>query len=339
MSEPIEVLITTPFSEESVDRLREISPRLTIRLMKARNVEDLPAEVWARTEVLYTNRAIPTVEQAPRLRWIQFHWAGIDHVLDHPILNKHDLVATTLSGAAVPQISEHILMMMLAFGHHLPELFANQKRAEWPKDRWERFLPIELSSSTVGIIGYGSIGRQVARLLQPFGPKILATKRDAKHPEDYGYIPEGMGDPTGAFVHRLYPPEALHSMLKECDFVVITVPKTPATIGLISVQELAELKPTTFLIDISRGGILDQSALILALRDRKIAGAALDVFPEEPLPSDSPLWKMQNVIVTPHISGNTPYYDERAMDLFASNLQRYLAGQSLYNRIDTERGY
>lgn len=339
MSNPIEVLITTPFSEEPVSRLSEIAPRLSISLMKARNVADLPPEVWARTEVLYTNRAIPTIEQAPNLRWIQFHWAGVDHILDDPILKKPDLVATTLSGAATPQIAEHILMMMLAFGHHLPDLFANQKKAEWPRDRWEKFVPIELSPSTVGIIGYGSIGRQVARLLQPFGPKILAIKRDAKHPEDYGYIPEGMGDPTGAFIQRLYPPEALLSMLKECDFIIIAVPKTPATTGLISNEALAVMKPTAILIDISRGGILDHAALIPALRDRKVAGAALDVFPDEPLPPDSPLWKMSNVIVTPHISGNTKFYDERALDLFAVNLQRYLSGQVLYNRIDPERGY
>jgi phosphoglycerate dehydrogenase-like enzyme len=152
-------------------------------------------------------------------------------------------------------------------------------------------------------------------------------------------ILEGIGDPSGSLVHRLYPAEALRSMLKECDFVVITVPKTPATTGLISTAELAALKPTAFLIDVSRGGILDQNALIQALREHKIAGAALDVFPEEPLPSSSALWKLPNVIITPHIAGNTLHYDERAVELFAANLRRYLTGQTLYNRIELERGY
>ena len=191
----------------------------------------------------------------------------------------------------------------------------------------------------VGIVGYGSIGRQVARLLQPFGATVLATKRDARHPEDNEYTPEGMGDPSAALVQRLYPAEALRSMLKECDFVVITVPKTPATFGLISTQELAMFKPTAFLIDVSRGGIVDHEALIHALRERKVAGAALDVFPEEPLPPTSPLWKFANVIITPHISGNTLQYDQRAAELFAINLLRYLTGQPLYNRIEPERGY
>lgn len=339
MSEQVEVLITTPFPDNLVEKLHEISPRLSITLFKARKPEEIPAEVWAKTEVLYTNRVLPEPEQAPLLRWIQFHWAGVDHVLANPLLRKPGLVATSLSGAAVSQMAEYILMMMLALGHRLPDLIAHQKRSEWPQDRWERFLPLELRDSVVGIVGYGSIGRQVARLVKPFGAIVLATKRDVRHPEDDGYIPEGMGDPNGIFVDRLYPPEALLSMLKECDFVVITVPKTPQTINLIGAKELAALKPSAFLVDISRGGILDHSALIQALREHRLAGAALDVFPEEPLPSDNPLWKLPNVIITPHISGNTAFYDQRALELFAINLQRYLAGQQLYNRIDPERGY
>ncbi len=339
MSEPIELLITLPFSEPLLSRLQEVSPRLRITQIKAKSAEEVPAEVWAKVEVLYTNRALPSSEQAPRLRWIQFHWAGVEHVVNEPILRKPDLSATTLSGAAAPQMAEFVVSMMLALAFHLPDLIAAQKRAEWPRDRWDRFVPQELRNSTVGIVGYGSIGRQVARLLHAFGATVLATKRDARHPEDYGYIPEGLGDPGGAFVQRLYPAEALRSMLKECDFVIITVPKTPATLKLISTEELAVLKPTAYLVDVSRGGILDHDALIQALRDKKLAGAALDVFPEEPLPASSPLWKMPNVIITPHISGNTRYYDERAVELFATNLQRYLTGQPLLNRIDLERGY
>jgi phosphoglycerate dehydrogenase-like enzyme len=263
----------------------------------------------------------------------------VDHVVNHPLLAKPGLIATTLSGAAASQMAEYILMMLLALGHHLHEMIASQKKADWPRDRWERFSPLELRGSSVGIVGYGSIGRQLARVLHPLGATILATKRDAMHPEDFDYIPAGLGDPGGDFVHRLYPAEALRSMMKDCDFVVVTVPKTPATNDLIGAEELAVLKPSAYLIDISRGGIVDHTALINALKDRKIAGAALDVYPEEPLPSESPLWKLPNVILTPHISGNTPNYDERAIEMFAANLQRYLAGQPLYNRIDPQRGY
>ena len=339
MNDPIEVLITLPLPESLINRLGEISPRLKFTVHKASKPEDVPAETWARAEILYTARVLPNPDWVPNLRWIQFHWAGVDHVINDPILLQPDLVATTLSGASATQVAEYIVMMALAMGHHMPELVAYQKRAEWPRDRWERFTPHELRDSTVGLVGYGSIGRQTARLLVSFGATVLATKRDVKHPQDFDYAPENLGDPAGDFVHRLYPAEALRSMLKECDFVAITLPKSAGTLNLIRAEELEAMKPSAYLIDISRGGIVDHSALLAALKDRKIAGAALDVFPEEPLPADSPFWKLPNVLITPHISGITSQYDERAIEMFSANLQRYLAGQALFNRIDPERGY
>jgi phosphoglycerate dehydrogenase-like enzyme len=335
----VEVLITLQMAEALVARLKEISPRLKIIVQQATKIEEVPVEVWSRCQVLYTNRVIPTPEQAPELRWIQFHWAGVDHALDAPILGKPEFLATTLSGAAASQMAEYAVMMLLALGHRMPDLFAHQKRAEWPRDRWERFLPQELRGSMVGIVGYGSIGRQIARLLQPFGATVLATKNNAMDPTDSGYIPEGMGDSQGHLVHRLYPPEAICSMFKECDFAVICVPKAPKTLNMIGVNEIAALKPTAFLVDVSRGGIVNHNALISALKEHKIAGAALDVYPEEPLPADNPLWKLPNVILTPHISGNTSHYNERAVELFAENLRRYLNGLPLYNIIDLGRGY
>lgn len=339
MNTPINILVTLPFPKNLISNLENISPRLDITVHEATKPDEIPDDLWKKTEVLYTNYVLPTAEQAPELRWIQFHWAGIDHILDDPILRKPDLVSTSLSGASASQVAEYIMMMLLALGHHLPMLFDHQKRHEWSGERWEVFRPQELRQSTVGIVGYGSIGRQLARVLHPFGTIVLATKRDAMHPADRGYIPEGMGDQEGNFVHRIYPTEALNSMLKECDFVVITLPKTGETENLISTEALEVMKPTSYLIDISRGGIIDHSALIPALKEKKIAGAALDVFPEEPLPEDNPLWELPNVIVTPHISGITPYYDERAVEMFSANLERYLANQPLFNQIDINLGY
>ena len=339
MTAQVEVLITLPFPDELVSRLRGLSNRLKITVMNPRKPEEIPPDVWARVEVLYTQRILPSPEQAPRLRWIQFHFAGIDRLVDAPIVNNPDLIITTLSGTSASQVAEHAVMMCLALGHHLPELFASQSRLDWPADRWERFKPVELRGSTIGIVGYGSIGRQIARLVREFGTITLATKRDAMHPEDNGYIPEGQGDPTGDFVHRLYPGQALRSMLKDCDFVVITVPMTPETRGCFGAAELEAMKPSAYLVNIARGEIVDQLALMEALRDQKIAGAALDVFVEEPLPADDPLWKLPNVIISPHISGVSSQYDERAITLFFENLQRYLAGLPLYNRYNPEQGY
>jgi phosphoglycerate dehydrogenase-like enzyme len=339
MNKPVEVLITLPFSDELIQQLSDISPHLHIHSVVARKVDEIPPELWAQVEVLYTNRVFPAQEQAPRLAWIQAHWAGIDHALEASILQRPGLIVTSLSGASAPQMAEHAVMMLLALGHHLTEAFQHLRRAEWPTGRWELFSPTELRGSTVGIVGYGSAGRQIARLLHAFGATVLATKRDVMRPEDTGYSLEGMGDPGGDLVHRLYPPQALRSMLKLCDFVVVCVPRTPTTLNLIGAEELAALKPGAALVDISRGGIVDHNALIPLLRDRRLAGAALDVFPTEPLPADNPLWKLPNVIITPHIAGFSPYYDQRAVDLFAENLHRYLAGLPLYNRLQLDLGY
>ena len=288
MSNPVEVLITLPFSEELVKQIIEVSSRLHVQVISASKVEDIPAEVWEKVEVLYTNRVLPTAEQAPHLVWVQFHWAGIDHALEAPILQRANLIVTSLSGASASQMAEHAVMMLLALGHHLPEAIQLQKRAEWPAARWDIFSPIEMRGSTVGIIGYGSIGRQIARLMISFGATVLATKRDVMHPEDTGYTAEGLGDPAGDMVHRLYPPQALQSMLKECDFVVVCLPRTPETVNLIGAEVLSALKPSAYLVDISRGGIVDHTALIPMLRDHRLAGAALDVYPTEPLPPDNP---------------------------------------------------
>lgn len=339
MNKPINVLITLPFPEILISSLQKISPRLDITVQQATKPHEIPDDIWEKTEVLYTNYVLPTADQAPELRWIQFHWAGIDHILDDPILVKPDLVSTSLSGASASQVAEYIMMMLLALGHHLPKLVAHQNQHEWSSERWEVFRPQELRQSTVGIVGYGSIGRQLARVLHPFGARVLAAKRDAMQPEDRGYTPEGIGDQDGNFVHRIYPTEALESMLTECDFVVVTLPKTAETLNLISTEAIEVMKPTSYIIDISRGGIIDHEALIPALKEKRIAGAALDVFPEEPLPEDNQLWELPNVIITPHISGITHYYDERAVEMFSANLQRYLAKQPLLNQIELNLGY
>ncbi len=336
MDKPIEVLIALPLDPHLLNQISKVSPRL--RITTATNA-GISAEAWARCEVLFTSRVLPTPEQAPHLKWIQSYFAGVDSMRDTPIFQKPGVKITTLSGAAAPQIAEYVLMMLLALGHRLPAMNESQRKKEWPRDRWQRFEPRELRDSTVGIVGYGSIGRQVARLLQPFGATVLACKRDAMHPADYGYIREGLGDPTGDLVHRIYPYQALRSMLKLCDFVVVTAPLTEQTRNMINASALAVMKPHACLVDVSRGGIINHEALIKALQENRLGGAALDVFPEEPLPAESPLWHLPNVIITPHISGNSPAYDARAVELFTENLARYIEGLPLYNLFDPQRGY
>jgi phosphoglycerate dehydrogenase-like enzyme len=339
MSAPIEVLITMLFPPDAIQRLKALSPRLQITELIARRTEDISKEAWARTEVLYTDTVIPEPDEVPSLKWIQLHYAGVDYALDAPIIHNPDIVVTTLSGVAAPQIAEYVLMMLLSLGHHMPEIIANREKADWPRDRSERYSPRELRGSTVGIVGYGSLGREVARLLQTFGVKVLAAKRDVFHPQDEGYTIPGLGDPEGNCFQRLYPIEAVGSMVKECDFVVICLPLTSETRGLISAEVLRQMKPSAYLVGVGRGATIDQVALLSALQEKRLAGAALDAFTEEPLPSNSPFWRLPNTLISPHIAGLSPLYRERAINLLIANMERYINGVSLFNRFDPKKEY
>lgn len=334
----IPVLITVDMPEALLDRLRAVSPQIQIDLQPTGDVSDFTEEQLGEMEVLYTRQALPEPEQVPNLRWIQFHWSGIDDFVDQSLL-RSDVIVTTLSGAAVPQMGEFAMTMMMALGHHLPAMMEDQGEKTWADKRFTRFRPVELRGSTVGIVGYGNIGREIARLCQSFGAEVLATKRDLKVLEMGGYALEGLGDAQADIPERLYPPQALPSMASECDFLIVTVPLTPETRGLVNAKVFQSMKSTAYLIDLSRGGVVDQGALVEALKEGGIAGAALDVYPVEPLPESSPLWELPNVILSPHVAGTSGQYLARAADLFAENLRRYIANETLLNRYDPRRGY
>lgn len=334
----IPVLITVDFPEPLLDRLKAVSPQLNIELEPVSEVEQLSEQQLADIEVLYTRKMLPDPEQVPNLRWVQFHWAGIDDFVDHSLL-RSEVKITSLSGAAVTQMAEFALTMMLAAAHHLPQMLADQREKRWAEDRFTRFRPLELRGSTVGIVGYGSIGRELARSCQALGAQVLATKRDLKHLEHAGFTPEGLGDPEADIPARIYPPQALGSMAAECDFLVLTVPLTPGTRGLVDEEVLHKMKQSAYLVDLSRGGVVDHGALVEALREGRIAGAALDVFPVEPIPANSPLWELPNLILSPHVAGTSGKYLERAAELFAENLRRYVTNEPLLNLFDPERGY
>jgi phosphoglycerate dehydrogenase-like enzyme len=296
-------------------------------------------DAWERVRILYTAQQLPYEEQAPDLRWIQFYLAGIDKYIDDPVLQRPNLVATTLSGANAPQVAEHALALMLALGHNLPSMFADQSRNHWPNRRLERYQPKELQGSTVGVIGLGSIGRHLAMLLQSFDCTVLGSKRNLLEQEEPGYSVMPEIPAKEALVERLYPSKAMGAMLKECDYVVVAAPLTPETEGLVGADAFEAMKDSAFLVDVSRGGVTDHEALLAALDKGRIAGAALDVFPEEPLPADSPLWESANVIISPHVAGLSPHYNERAFALLKENLRRYLSDEELFNLVDPQRGY
>ena len=336
--DPIKILATVSVPEAESERIRAVSPRIELHVRPTREFNEIPEELLDAVEILYTMYSLPLPDQVPNLRWIQAHTTGIDQLQGHVLLSS-DVVVTTMSGSSAPQLAEFVLMSMLALGHRLPEILSSSHEAQWAEGRFTRFEPHELFGSTVGILGYGSIGREVARLCHAFGANILATKRDLKHLTDEGYCLEGLGDLDADLPDRLYPPEATPSMVALCDYVVIALPLTSKTQGAVNDKVIKAMKPGAFLIDISRGGILDHGALVDALKSKHLAGAALDVYPVEPLPVSSPLWDMKNVILSPHVAGSTPAYFPRAIDLFTSNLERYLTDRPLLNRYDPARGY
>ncbi len=336
----IDVLVTVPFNDEQIAAIKAASPRLNVQQYGS-ELSAVPDEEWAQAEILYSyGGRLPSPDRVPNLRWVQLHSAGADGILDHPLMQKGGVMITTTSGIHATPIAEYCLAVMLAHSQRLPDYGDAQKQKDWGAKKSTREKAHELRGRTLGVVGYGSIGREAARLANAFGMKILATKRDVRRPQDEGFRPDDLGEKDGDPVDRLYPPEALHTMLAECDYVIVAVPLTSETEGMIDAEALAAMKPGAYIINIARGKIIDEAALIEALESGHLGGAGLDVFEQEPLPQSSPLWEMDNVIVTPHVSGYTPgNYDRRACELFIENLHRYMEGRELYNVVSVEHGY
>lgn len=330
------VLVTVNFSDDLLDRIRKVSDRLEI----VHHSDSVPEAAWREAEILFTARHYPSLEQAPNLRWIQLISAGFNRALREPIIQSNKITVTSASGIHARQIANYCLMMMLAFNYKLPKMFFFQRRSEWPKNR-DQFNPIDMHRQTLGIVGYGSIARELARLAAQLGMTVLATKRDVMRPAETSddYTPEGTGDPDGTIPDRLYPSHALATMAADCDYLVVTTPLTEETRHMVNEAIFKVMKPSAILINIARGSVVDEAALVAALKADEIGGAALDVFEEEPLPTLSPLWEMDQVIISPHVSGASDSYNDLVTDLFVANLRRYLEGKPLMNKLDRDAGY
>ena len=337
----MKVLLTLRFNDSQLERLRAVSPELQV-------IQKSVREEWDRMDtgaffdgdeqVLYCFMPPRDLSIAPKLRWVQLHSAGVNHLTDHPIL-KSDIVITTCSGIHAVPIGEFAITMMLALARRVPRMVRMQDRGEWPKERWKTFLGTEMRGKTLGVVGYGSIGREVARIAkQGFAMRVLALTRSGGK-TDRGYTEPGVGDPEGKLPEAWFTREQLREMLAQSDFVLIAAPLTEETRHMIGEAELHAMKPTAFIVNIARGEIIDEAALVRALKENWIAGAGLDTFAKEPLPSESELWKLENALLAPHTSSATPHYDDRAVELFSENLRRFLRGDELLNLVSAERGY
>ena len=269
-------------------------------------------------------------EIAPRLRWLQVPGAGVDSLKSKGLLDQESgLIITSAAGIHATTICEYVFGSMLMFNWNWPQMVRLQNQHIWARSAsWYKLGRRELIGQTLGIIGVGSIGRQIAKLGRAFGMRVLGMR--------YSLHTNGQDDSD---VDMYYARENLHDLLGQCDYVVLAVPLTPDTERLIGEAELRVMRPNAYLVNIARGRIVDEQALIRALKEEWIMGAGLDVAAEEPLPPDSPLYSMPNVILTPHISGHSVHYEERLAGLFADNIRRFRAGEALHNRYDPARGY
>lgn len=335
----VEILSTKYFDEAWLDRLRAVAPgRVRVRQVTTDWAADIPADVWQEVEVLYAWKALPDPQLAPNLRWIQLDTAGFDHVLASPYGQPESRVAVTnLAGVAPPNMAEHALMMMLAFSHRLPRMLRWQAARGWAGEAEKRveFTPSELMGATVGVIGYGAIGREIGRIAHGFGMRVLAMapSRESLKPKPLTYQIPQLIDLPGKEPDAFFAPDQLFEMLPQCDYLVLVVPHTAATHHMIDAAAFAAMKPGVIIVNIARGGIVDETALIKALLSGRVGGAALDVFEREPLTPDSPLWGLENVIISPHVAGLTSRYHDVVFDLFSTNLRRYLAGEPLINQV------
>ncbi len=265
-------------------------------------------------------RIVAALQKAPDLRWIHARSAGLDRVLV-PEVVAHPAVLTNGRGAFSPALAEFVLAALLFFAKDLRRLVAQQAAGAWTAFDMER-----LEGRTVGIVGYGDIGRAVAARLRPLGVEILALRR---RPD------LSRADP----LTEVFPPERLLELMARSDGVVVAAPLTPQTHRLVGPDAIAAMKRTAVLVNVGRGPVVDEPALVEALEQGRIRGAALDVFETEPLPAESPLWRLPNVLLSPHCADHVPGWVDEAMRVFLGHLERFRRGEALPHVVDKTRGY
>jgi phosphoglycerate dehydrogenase-like enzyme len=343
----VTVTITSYLEEEHVERIREVDERLLVLYR-----EDLvppprwPGDHvgppgWHRTpegdeeflamlegaEVLYDfprGHVEDLIRVVPKLRWVQASMAGAGEIAERARLQNTVVTITTASGVYSGPLAEFVLMALLA---HVKDL--DRLRRDKAEKRWREAHTETLRGKTLCIVGLGNIGRAVAERVRPFGVRVVGVKRTVR--ED---------DAAWDYADELYATRDLHPALQEADYVVVTLPGTPETYRLLNAEAISAMKPGAYFVNAGRGKVVDEGALIEALKSGQLSGAALDVFEEEPLPRESPLWVLENVIVSPHSTDNVPgLTNELQTELFCDNLRRYLNGEPLRNELDKKLLY
>jgi len=311
------VLVYHPDEVEAYARLINVPRGRDVQIHVAATEAEAAVHI-AQVEAIYAWKLPPALYgKAKRLRWLQAMGAGVDWALAVPDLRRR-VIVTRAPGVFGPWMSEYVIGWCSWVTQRMETYRAAQRERRWD----DRVLPERLRGRTLTLVGIGDIGGEIARVARAVGMHVVGVSRTGRR------VPH---------VDRVHRTVHLHRALSAADFVVVVLPLTPATRGLLDATALAAMRPGAWLLNIGRGAVVDEAALIEALRERRIAGAILDVFPFEPLPADHPLWGMDNVVITPHIAG--PSTAEEIAPVFNDNLARWLGGQELHHVVDRKRGY
>jgi phosphoglycerate dehydrogenase-like enzyme len=335
MTEQLTYLCTLDLPDAWFDGLSAAEPDLEI--VRAAAVDELGAGLRERVAFLHTGGSTIGPDELPGLRAVQLDTSGVDH-LAGTALWASELPIATLGGIAPVPMAEFATMSVLGLAHHLPELVALRASRTWldPVTRLRTLTPAPVRGTTMCIVGYGRIGREISRQARALGMDVIGVSRSGR--------PTAAGDRFGS-VHGDQDPtelvriDALHDALGRADWVVLVLPRTPETAGLFDAAAYDAMRPGARFVNIARGGIADEAELLARLRDGRIAGAALDVFDDEPLGDDSPWWTEPNTIVTTHVAGLSPDYGVQTLDLTIENIRRLRAGRPLLNEVNRAHGY
>jgi D-2-hydroxyacid dehydrogenase (NADP+) len=308
-----------------VERLRKEFP--DVEFVRMTNYDGIEKEL-ADADVAFTYSLRPEqFKKAHRLRWIYSPAAAVHQFLFPELVNS-DVILTNAREVHGAFVAEHVIALIFALAKRIPETVRFQEKHVWGQGvLWtSNACPQEIAGATLGLVGVGSIGRNVASRAKALGMRVIAVREHAEK-----------GKPDS--VDEVFPVSRLDEMLGQADYVVLSAPLTTATTGLISSRQLQAMRPTSYLINVGRGPVIDEGALVEALQQKRIAGAALDVFDKEPLPPDSPFWDLENVLITPHTAGMNRNLWERHFALFSENLRRFCQGQTLIGLVDKQTGY
>jgi phosphoglycerate dehydrogenase-like enzyme len=308
-----------------VERLEKNFPQLEI--VHLTSYERASEEIRNAEIVIAWSIRPEQFKAAAKLRWIHSPAAAV-HQLMFPELIKSDVILTNAREVHGPVVAEHVIALIFALAKKIPDAVRLQQRHVWGQEiMWRgRPSPRELAGATLGLVGVGSIGREVAKRASALGMRIVAVR---EHPEK--------GKPDG--VEQVYASADLETLLQQSDYVVLAVPVTASTQKIMNAERFSKMVPSACLINVGRGPLVDEAALAHALHNHQIGGAALDVFEQEPLPADSPLWDLENLLITPHTAGLTEKLWDRHYALFSEDLRRYLAHQPLLGVVDKNKGY